>query len=113
MRTFATFAAFALLTAASSVQARSIDDCEKINNPMLYNQCLAEFSPAAKRTGPSRSPNVEPAYDPPPRGNSSSYRRQRPPTDDLGGIVVQRGKSGRKVATFDIITPEKSRRRRR
>ncbi len=48
------------LALANSAQAapRSIDDCEKIDAPDAYNQCLASFGPTRKSRGASRAPQT-------------------------------------------------------
>ncbi len=72
------------LLAATGAQAapKNIDDCEKIKEPMAYNECLASFGPAAGSHGGG-------AYLPP-----AGARHSEPHVGAAGG-VIRRGAHGR------------------
>jgi hypothetical protein len=59
--------------AAASAQAapKNIDDCEKIKEPMAYNQCLASFGPAVGHVGSGQS------YGPASEGEPRAERKGR------------------------------------
>jgi len=45
-----------LLAAGAALAApKNIDDCEKIKEPMAYNECLASFGPTAGHAGAAKS----------------------------------------------------------
>jgi hypothetical protein len=71
-----------------AAQPSSIEDCESIANSLAYNQCLASFGPKQGE-----------------RKTRSSARME----DDGGARPVNkktRSSSGRKTATFDVITED-------
>ena len=50
------FVVLGMLAAASAQAApKNIDDCEKIKEPMAYNECLASFGPAVGHVGSGQS----------------------------------------------------------
>jgi len=59
--------------AAASAQAapKNIDDCEKIKEPMAYNECLASFGPAVGHVGSGQS------YGPASEGEPRAERKGR------------------------------------
>jgi hypothetical protein len=84
-----TMLALSLLLLASPLlpahaQARSEADCEKLENALAYNACLAELGP---RVGERRPASAGAATAP--------------------GNPVQRRPDGKKAATFDVITGKK------
>ncbi len=74
----------ALLSASAHAQVRSEADCEKLENALAYNACLAELGP---RVGERR-----------PAAAGASRGATNP---------VQRRPDGKKAATFDVITGKK------
>jgi hypothetical protein len=64
----------ALLAGASAQAApKNIDDCEKIKEPMAYNECLASFGPAVGHVGSGQS--YAPASEGEPRAAVGKGRR--------------------------------------
>lgn len=64
----------ALLAGASAQAApKNIDDCEKIKEPMPYNECLASFGPAVGHMGAGQS--YGPAGEGEPRAERTNGRR--------------------------------------
>jgi len=59
--------------AAASAQAapKNIDDCEKIKEPLAYNECLASFGPAVGHVGSGQS------YAPASEGEPRAERKGR------------------------------------
>jgi hypothetical protein len=90
--------------AAASAQAapKNIDDCEKIKEPMAYNQCLASFGPAVGHVGSGQS--YAPASEGgAPRAAVGKGRRARayhaPARRGAGGMAMH-GASGRMRMEF-------------
>ena len=90
----------------ASAEAKSIDDCERFSNPLAYNQCLSQFSPARRhhagdppppRIGAIDTKPTEPA--PQNRGRRRGAPIARMPSLDS---VVRPSGNGRSVATFEI-----------
>lgn len=79
-------------------QPRTIDDCERIQEPLAYNACLASFGPARRGGGPMTTPEVADSggHDGAPRAAGSRGKR--------GGERTRsaRGRSGRASASFTI-----------
>ena len=81
MRFLRAIAVVSSLLAATGAGAasRTIDDCEQIDAPMAYNECLASFGPTPGRTraGPSYRPdnNSEPRAQRKGRTWSAGARR--------------------------------------
>lgn len=71
----------ALLSASAHAQVRSEADCEKLENALAYNACLAELGPRVGERRPA----------------AAGARK------DAGG-PVKRLPGGRKAATFDVIS---------
>jgi hypothetical protein len=85
---------FVLLCASTaSAGPRSIDDCEKIQDPMAYNSCLASFGPTPKSRGGGGGqvyPGI--ASEGEHEGRSGRVRATPHPR---GARVIQRGPHGR------------------
>ena len=68
----------ALLAGASAQAApKNIDDCEKIKEPMAYNECLASFGPAVGHVGAGQS--YGPASEGEPRAAAKGSKGERLP----------------------------------
>ena len=86
----------ALLAGASAQAApKNIDDCEKIKEPMAYNECLASFGPAVGHVGAGQSHG--PASEGEPRAerkgrNAGVYHA---PARLGAGEMATRGANGR------------------
>ena len=66
------FVVLGMLAAASAQAApKNIDDCEKIKEPMAYNECLASFGPAVGHVGSGQS------YGPASEGEPRAERKGR------------------------------------
>jgi hypothetical protein len=67
----------AALLAAVGAQAapKNIDDCEKIKQPMAYNECLASFGPTAGRAGAAKSYGPASEGEPRARGKGAAGER--------------------------------------
>lgn len=91
LRAFALIAGVAVAATASAAP-HSIGDCEKIEAPLAYNECLASFGPAVGHTGGggSRRP---PADDAPPAHGPGVGKRHGGP--NFAGTTIRRGSSGR------------------
>jgi hypothetical protein len=93
----------ALLAGASAQAApKNIDDCEKIKEPMAYNECLASFGPAVGHVGSGQS--YAPASEGgAPRAAVGKGRRARayhaPARRGAGGMAMH-GASGRMRMEF-------------
>jgi hypothetical protein len=89
----------------ASADARSIDDCERFSNPLAYNQCLSQFSPARRHHAGDPPPQLgaidakpdEPAAQ--PRGRRRGAPIARMPSLDS---IVRPSGNGRSVATFEM-----------
>jgi hypothetical protein len=84
-----TMLALSLLLLASPLlpahaQARSEADCEKLENALAYNECLAELGPRLGERRPAAAGTARTTSNP-----------------------VQRRPDGKKAATFDAITGNK------
>ncbi len=92
MRLLRASALIAGMTAAVAASAapRSIADCEKIEAPLAYNECLAAFGPAVGHVGGGRH---APAEVSPPASGRRVHRRQSGPS--FAGTTIRRGASGR------------------
>lgn len=97
-------AATALLVAggqAAHAQARSIEDCEKIEAWDAYNKCLAAFG---RKQGTLRvTPDAGPSEAAPRARRGRGVRS--------AGVVTRR--NGRAFAVFDVSAPVKQSPRRR
>ena len=86
----------ALLAVASAQAApKNIDDCEKIKEPMAYNECLASFGPAVGHVGGGQS--YGPASEGQPRAAAKGRRASAyhaPARRGARGMAM-RGASGR------------------
>jgi|GEM_PF-492893 hypothetical protein len=100
MKTLRGIAVLGLLAATSARAApKNIDDCEKIKEPMAYNECLASFGPAVGHVGghvgaaQSQAPagEGEPRAEGKRRGASVYHAPER---RGAGGIAM-RGANGR------------------
>lgn len=83
-----------LLLVPASAGAKTRADCDKIDNPMLFNECLASLAP-------ERQPRARRAGRPPddaeePRGGRRAAKRR--PADD----PVKRVGGGRKRIEFTV-----------
>jgi hypothetical protein len=91
----------ALLAGASAQAApKNIDDCEKIKEPMAYNECLASFGPAVGHVGAARS--YAPAGEDEPRAAGKERRASAyhaPARRGAGGIAMH-GANGRVRVEF-------------
>ena len=74
---------------AQTPAPRSIADCERIQNALAYNECLASFGP---RVGERRARAVVTEPD----GEERQVRRSR------RGRSIARGRRGRQAASFEI-----------
>lgn len=94
------------LPAAALAQAtpRSIEDCERIKVDMAYNQCLAQFGPKVGERA-SRGGPVAEDYTDESRPAVRGSRR--------GRAAYQRGRRGRQVARFDVVSRGKATQSRR
>jgi hypothetical protein len=94
----------ALLAGASAQAApKNIDDCEKIKEPMAYNECLASFGPAVGHVGEGQS--YGPASEGEPRAERTSGRRtgaRHARAWRGAGGTVRRGASGRVRMEFTL-----------
>ena len=73
----------ALLAGASAQAApKNIDDCEKIKEPMAYNECLASFGPAVGHVGAGQS--YGPASEGEPRAAARRVEGRAPTTRRRG-----------------------------
>jgi hypothetical protein len=125
-------ALIALSTAAVAVPAlaqgkpRTIEDCERIDEPLAYNACLASFGP--KRGEPATSveeaepAEAEPAKPTPGRQRGATRGRQRAAAVQSrsgykipNAIEYGRTSNGRAYAVFDVgaAKPSTKRKRRR
>ena len=91
-----------VLAAASARAApKNIDDCEKIKEPMAYNECLASFGPAVGHVGSGQS--YAPASEGEPRAAVGKGRRARAhhasARRGAGGMAMH-GASGRMRMEF-------------
>lgn len=90
----------------ASAEAKSIDDCERFSNPLAYNQCLSQFSPARRHHAGDPPPQVGAAIDPNQGEPAPQYRGRRrgAPVARMPSLdsVVRPSGNGRSVATFDI-----------
>jgi hypothetical protein len=94
MRTIAALLFASLLCATSAHAApHNLDECEKIQDPMAYNACLASFGPTRKSHGAARSYPGQ-ASEGAPRGRGHAAQHVR------GAKVVQRGPHGRMHMEF-------------
>jgi hypothetical protein len=84
----------ALLAASGAFAApRGIDDCEKIQAPMAYNECLASFGPTRGGGGGGGGAKSYSPANSPEHAGSKAHRRQDGPA--LAGATVRRGPGGR------------------
>jgi hypothetical protein len=85
----------ALACASARAAAGNIDDCEKIKDPMAYNNCLASFGPAVGHVGGTKT-YVPPSDVEPPaaRGKGRARAFHAPPRRGFGAPVT-RGPHGR------------------
>ncbi len=92
--------ALALLLAAPAAAApRSIADCEKIQAPHAYNQCLASFGPMRGGGGARyTAPAAEPAPAARAGARKAAMMRQRPAR--IGGLGATRTSGGRMRMEF-------------
>ena len=73
----------ALLAGAGAQAApKNIDDCEKIKEPMPYNECLASFGPAVGHVGAGQS--YGPASEGEPRAAGERVEGRAPTTRRRG-----------------------------
>ncbi len=89
-----------LLSVPAAAAPRSIDECEKIQDPHAYNQCLASFGPTR---GGGGARYTAPASEPPAAGAHTAARRtmtmrQRPAR--MGGLGAVQTGSGRMRMEF-------------
>jgi hypothetical protein len=96
----------AALCSMASAEAKSIDDCERFSNPLAYNQCLSQFSPARRHRAGDAPPQVGAAIDPKPGEPAPQYRGRRrgAPIARMPSLdsVVRPSGNGRSMATFEI-----------
>ena len=86
----------ALLAGAGAQAApKNIDDCEKIKEPMPYNECLASFGPAVGHVGAGQS--YGPASEGEPRavGKGRKASAYHAPARRGAGGMAMRGANGR------------------
>ena len=76
-----------LLLLAPAASARTMADCDKIQNPHEFNLCLASLSPQKARITGSR----------PPRPGMARARAAR-----STGRAIERRVGGRKRMTFEV-----------
>jgi hypothetical protein len=91
--------------AIAPAEARSIDDCERFSNPLAYNQCLSQFSPARRHRAGDAPPPVGAAIDTDQDAAPRQDKRRRgAPMARMPALdsVVRPSGSGRSIATFDI-----------
>jgi hypothetical protein len=91
----------ALLAGASAQAApKSIDDCEKIKEPLAYNECLASFGPAVRHAGAAQS--YAPASEGEPRAAGKGRRASayHAPARRGAGAIAMRGANGRVRVEF-------------
>jgi len=85
MRFGLAFLALFLAAAAAQAASRSLDDCEAIQAPHAYNECLASFGPMRGVRGKYTAPASE-------RGPGA---RRQGRSGAVSGSVVRRGPGGR------------------
>jgi hypothetical protein len=89
----------------ASAEAKSIDDCERFSNPLAYNQCLSQFSPARRHRAGDPPPQLG-AVDTEQAAPAPQYRGRRrgAPITRMPSLdqVVRPSGNGRSVATFEI-----------
>ena len=76
MKTRAILLVAALATTGAGAAPRSISDCEKIEAPMAYNECLAAFGPSRGRHGGARAHNFASEGDQGFRRQARSFRER-------------------------------------
>jgi hypothetical protein len=96
MKSWRNIVLLGLLAATGARAAPSaIDDCEKIKEPMAYNECLASFGPAVGHVGSGQS------YGPASEGESRAEQIGRKagayhaPARRRPGGMATRGANGR------------------
>jgi hypothetical protein len=93
---FAALAAAPLLLTAVAAGAASFPDCDKLDDPLAYNRCLASHGPSAARA--MAAPAV---------------REAATATGEEPSHPVHRGSNGRMSASFSIDDGASGRRWRR
>jgi hypothetical protein len=90
------------LPAAAFAQGapRSIEDCERIKVDLAYNQCLASFGPKMGERAPGGGPVAE--------DYSGEETRQAVRSSRRGRAAYQRGRRGRKAASFSVVSRGKA-----
>lgn len=89
--------AFGSAPALAQDKPRSMADCEKIKGDLAYNQCLANFGPAAGLRAPRGGPDTDPGLQAAEEEAQPVVRRGR-----RGSRTVARSRSGRQSASFVI-----------
>ena len=89
----------------AAAEAKSIDDCERFSNPLAYNQCLSQFSPARRHRAGDPPPQLGGNLDAGQEAMPQQRKRRRgaaitrmPSLDQ----VVRPSGNGRSIATFEI-----------
>jgi hypothetical protein len=89
----------------AAAEAKSIDDCERFANPLAYNQCLSQFSPARRHRAGDPAPQIGGELDASQDATPQQRKRRhgaaitRMPSLDQ---VVRPSGNGRSIATFEI-----------
>jgi hypothetical protein len=86
MRFGLAFLALFLAAAAAQAASRSLDDCEAIQAPHAYNECLASFGPMRGVRGGKYTA---------PAGKGGPGARRQGRGGAVSGSVVRRGPGGR------------------
>lgn len=86
----------ALLAAASAEAApKNIDDCEKIKEPMAYNECLASFGPTVGHLGGGQSYAPASGGEPRAAGKGRSAGAYHAPARRWARGMATHGANGR------------------
>jgi hypothetical protein len=86
----------ALLAGASARAApKNIDDCEKVKEPMAYNECLASFGPAVGHVGAGQSYGPASEGEPRAAGKGRTVGAYHSPAPRRAGGMATRGANGR------------------
>jgi hypothetical protein len=117
-----------ILSVAARAQGapRTIEDCERINEPLAYNACLASFGPKRGEHGTTNQEESEPAEDEPAkpargtRAGRTGRRAVEPAQSAIkipNAIDYGRTRNGRAYVVFDVggakKPPAKRHRKRR
>lgn len=93
MRKIWAILAAALWAAGAQAAPHNLDECEKLQEPMAYNACLASFGPTRKNRGGAQAyPGVA--------SEGTRGRRAHAAARPRGARLMQRGPHGRMHMEF-------------